>query len=226
MRLFAKVLTLALVVVPFSASAVSLYGTTDVKVDTSAGAKTDAGASVKGDAGGSSGNDVEVKDDGAAGVQVQVGGNTDTNATTNAEASITGDPDFDLFAKSVTTSNAEVSAVDLDADGKVDVAYKHKGWLFGFIPVMLTSHTTVTAESDGTAKAHVSLPWWSFLVSGVSQVKSDTEAALDADVDVKANASVQTSTNARVKLVEVMVSSLAKADAAAKASYDLKAGTK
>ena len=215
MKKISQVLAVAIALLPLSAGAVYLNTNADVQV----GAGSDTGVKATTNVDATTGG---TKTNGTTDVNVQVG--ADTNATTHTE--ITGDPDFDLFAKSVTSAHAEVSAVDLDSDGAVDVAYKHKGWFFGFIPVTVTSHTKVMTAVDGSAKAVVSLPWWSFFVSGVSEARSDAETRLNADATVMANASLQTDAAARVKLVDAMVTSLVQADAAVKASYDLKAGTK
>lgn len=204
MKLISKILSIAIIVMPVSAFAA--YTVTGVNADVNA----------------TVGHETSSDSDTNAVVNV----NMDLGGEGEGTVTVTSDDDFDAHAETVTASHAEVQAVDVDADGSVDVAYKHQGWLFGFIPVMVTSHTKVVSDADGKAKAEVRLPWWSFLVSGVSKVQADTEAALNADAAVQANASMQTDTSARVKMLDAIISSLSSVDAKVKASWNLKENVK
>ena len=201
-----------LVLVPLSAAALT------VDVDAARGAK---GGSMDS----SVGSDVVVgtKADVKTDAMVKIDMDSDDDGA--MEATITGDPDFDLYVKSVTSAEAQVSEVDVDEDGAVEVAYEHEGKLFGFIPVMVTSRTSVTAESNGQARVHARLPWWSFLVSGISGVQSGVETSLNAKEVIKTG-SAKASASIRIKLAEAIVSSLKETDTAVKASYNVKANVK
>ncbi|MDO8523911.1 MAG: hypothetical protein Q7R74_01630, partial [bacterium] len=164
MKIFAKLVPLGLLLLPLSVGAVSIYGDTSVQVNTTVGATTTVETGVSGSA------RVETP----SGVNVDVNRSGDDGVEVTIENKSIGDPDFDLLVSTIKTENERVVAVDVDADGAVDVAYKHQGRLFGFIPVTVTSHTTITATTDGTVTAKVRLPWWSFFVSGVSKIKTDT----------------------------------------------------
>ena len=128
--------------------------------------------------------------------------------------------------EAVVKMNGNVRAVDIDADGTVDVAYVHKGWLFGFIPVSITSQTSINAAAAGSERVMVKLPWWKAFVSGLAGLEVDAEQSIDADATIQANAKVDANAEAHARLVEAIVSSLATVDAKIKASYDLKANTK
>lgn len=207
-------------------------GATALTVDVGANASTEArvvstttGAKVDVVVGSEGSTNVETP----SGVMVEVDRSGSGGATVTVEGRTTGDPDFDLLRAKVEVlakKDAMVRGVDVDADGEVEVAYKHPGRLFGVIPIVVTSRTTVETDAEGKVAAKVRLPWWSFLVSGVSEVRSGAEAALNADAGVAASAEATADVNARVKLVEAIVTSLQKADAAVKAGYNVKANVK
>ncbi len=245
MKTIAKILPIFLVLIPFSADAESMY---DVKPEV----KVEAGAGVSGSSQGSGGSSsgstqtgttVKVEDglhtedsirldgsrssdDGVMEVEVEIEHGVEVETETH------GDPDFDLFVQTVKEGDENVVAADADGDDAVEVEYEHEARLFGFIPVTLMSKTSVKTEGGGMPVVKVSLPWWSFLVSGSSELKSSIETSLSANAELSADATAPRdsssgmSTGRRVKLVEVMVSSLAQVEAVMKASYDLKAAKK
>ncbi|MES2014702.1 MAG: hypothetical protein V4437_02715, partial [Patescibacteria group bacterium] len=123
MKIFTKVVPVALLVLPLSVGAASLYGDTSVQVTADTGTSVSAGADVnaQGSAGTGStdtGTVVNVNVD-TAGNQMQASG----DATMSAE--------FKLFADGVKAKNERVEAVTVNGDGDVDVAYRHNGRLFG-----------------------------------------------------------------------------------------------
>lgn len=224
MKSLIKVLSLVLLVLPFAAGA-SLYGNTDVTVTagTGAAATVDADASVQGSAGTGSGS----METGTA-ADVTAGVNTGEVTEVDAESDATMSAEFAAFASSVKANNEDVEEVKVEGDGSINVAYRHDGKLLGFIPVKVTSHTVVKNNADGTVSATVKLPWWSFLVAGVSKVKSNIETSLQANASLQADAAVAASDEVRTRLVNAIVSSLkteaaasatAKADASASTGY-------
>ena len=221
MNKYIAVLSTVAMLAPCAALAVS------VDINTTAGAHTtdeesDVGAMVEVEVGAEGGAKVETP----SGVTVEVDRMEGTNAVVTIEKNISGDPDFDLFVQTVQTQDENVEAVDVDAEGDVEVVYEHEGRLFGFLAMKFTSRTSVETDTSGKAVVKVKLPWWSFLVSGASNVKTEIESSLSADARVQANAEADVTVDSRVKLVEVLVSSVAKADAAVKASYNVKANVK
>lgn len=213
MKTFAKVLSLALIALPFSAGAASVYSDTSVGVNvgTKASTSVDVSAGASGSAGsgsqGSTGNTV---------VDVNVDASGNQNGT-SGDASMSSE--FKLFTDGVKANNSNVEAVAVKQDGSVDVAYHHNGRFLGFIPMKVTSHTIVKSDANGNVTVSVKMPWWSFLVGGVSKVKSDIEASLQTNAEIKAEAAVSASDEARAKIVNAVVSSLnAEASASAEAS--------
>ena len=70
------------------------------------------------------------------------------------------------------------------------------------------------------------LPWWKVFVSGLGNFVADAESDLSSNVTIMANAKVDANADARVRLVEAIVTSLTKVESAVKASYDVKASVK
>lgn len=245
MKTLAKILPIFMVLLPLAASAeTSVYESPNgqVKVEVGggasgssqeggAGAAVQTGATVQGksdDNIGSQGNDgvgVEVHSSDSDEAEVEM----HTQNDDSMEAEISGDPDFDLLVKSVKEEDANVASADVDADGAVQVEYKHKAHLFGFIPVTLNSKTNVSSDVDGNAVVKVTLPWWSFLFSDASDIKTAIETSLadDAELNAVVTAREQGSgmaTGRRTHTLGAIVSALAKVKG--NASYDLKMMTK
>jgi hypothetical protein len=136
--------------------------------------------------------------------------------TTNAHAET--DADFEAYVENAKTEDSHVESADVDEDGSVDVAYQHEGKILGVFPVTVTSHTSVSSDANGNVVTHVNLPWWSFLVSGLDDIRANVMAALSANADVKANVNAQTNAAARLSLVKAFVSALSNASANANAN--------
>ena len=217
MKAAIKLLPIALLVLPLSVGAASLYGNSEVMVTSGTGVSTgvNAGVQVTGSAGAQTGSaqtgTVDVKVD-ASGNQVQ------TSADTTVDAQ------FKLFADDVEAKNESVEAVEVNGDGSVEVAYRHEARFLGFIPMKVTSRTIVKSDADGNVSVTVKLPWWSFLVGGVSKVESDIETSLKANAQIKAGAGATVSNETRAQLVNAIVASLnAEAAASAQAEASAKA---
>ncbi len=214
MKIFAIATFVSVFVFPLYADAKGEVGV-DINVETSVeGSTSGLGAEVE------LKNETEVN--GETVLELNVDGGTDVSV----QGDISGDPDFDLFVETVKGEDESVRTVDVDSDGDVEVAYEHEGKFLGLFSVTYTSKTRVETDANGDAVVKVMMPWWSFLVSGSGDVKSEIESTVESDARVAANAEADVSMDSRVKLVEVLVSSVAKADAAVKASYDLKANVK
>lgn len=235
MKIIAKLLPVFLVLLPVAASAASGHDDTaaQVKVEVGGGGSASSGSGSAG-AGVQTSATVQVKSDDNIGSQSQEGPSDNMRSSdksgaementsgddngTDANLEVHGDPDFDLFVKSAKEDDGDVESADVDSDGAVEVEYKHQGHLFGFIPVTLNSHTAVSADADGNAVVKVNMPWWSFLVSDASDIRSAIEASLSGDAELNANAKA----GEHVKLAEIVLSALAKV----KAGYNVKANVK
>lgn len=208
MNMLTKIVAAALFALPLSAGAAILNTATNV----------DATVEVKGSSDSSMNSSARSNGSTNTGVQIHVEAKpvTYTASTTGTEASVTNDADFSLFVKTVKTQDPRVSSIGTSSDGTVNVAYKHDAKLFGFIPVEVTSYTSVNGNGD----VSVTMSWWSFLVSGASKIRSDVEALVKGNADVKANAIANASAQSKARLTEAIISSL---DAHAAASVETNA---
>jgi len=216
MKTAIKLLPIALFVLPLSVGAASLYGNTEVMVNSGSGVSVGADVDVTGSAGNQTGS---AKTDTAVDVTVDASGN---QVQTSNDANVSAQ--FKLFADDIEAQNENVEAVEANGDGSVEVAYRHEARFLGFIPMKVTSHTTVKSDADGNVSVTVRLPWWSFLVGGVSKVENDIETSLKANAQIKAGAGAQVSNETRAQIVNAIVASLnAEAAATAQAEASAKA---
>jgi len=206
MKTAIKLLPIALLVLPLSVGAASLYGNTEVMANSGSGV--------------SAGVDVDVHVKGSDDINDDVKGDTKVEISDDTkESSVEDDMDaeFKSFSDDVESKNENVEAVEANEDGSVEVAYHHQARFLGFIPMKVTSHTTVKSDADGNVTVTVTLPWWSFLVGGVSKVESDIETSLRANAQIKAGASATVSNETRAQIVNAIIASL-NAEVAAKAN--------
>lgn len=207
MKTAIKLLPIALLVLPLSVGASSLYGNTEVMANSGSGVS--AGVDVDVHVKGSDDIDDDVKGD----IKVEISDDTKELSTKDDMSA-----EFKLFAEDVEEENESVEAVEVNGDGSVEVAYRHEARFLGFIPMKVTSHTKVKSDADGNVSVTVTLPWWSFLVGGVSKVEKEIETSL------KANAGAQVSNETRAQIVKAIVASLnAEAVASAQAEASAKA---
>lgn len=211
MKTAIKLLPIALLVLPLSVGATSLYGNTEVMVTSGSDISVGADVDVKGSD--------DINDDVKGDTKVEISDDT-------KESSVEDDAsaEFKSFSDDVEAKNESVEAVEVNGDGSVEVAYHHKARFLGFIPMKVTSHTKVKSDADGNVSVTVKLPWWSFLVGGVSKVENDIETSLKANAEIKAGAGAQVSNETRAQIVNAIVASLnAEAFASAEAEASAKA---
>lgn len=210
MKTAIKLLPIALLVLPLSVGAASLYGNTEVMVTSGSDISVGADVDLKGSD--------DINDDVKGDTKVEISDDT-------KELSVEDDAsaEFKLFADDVEAKNENVEAVEVNGDGSVEVAYQHQARFLGFIPMKVTSHTKVKSDADGNVTVTVKLPWWSFLVGGVSKVESDIETSLQANAEIKANAGAQVSNETRAQIVNAIIASL---NAEATASAQVEASAK
>ena len=120
--------------------------------------------------------------------------------------------DLEVFGENTTKRNSDVSKVVASSEGdeeaKVVVVYKHRGRLFGFIPVTIKSVTSVEAEADNTLTVNSGLVWWGFLVAKENYSKADIESRIESNSTVKANMTLDASASAKAKVMEAVISEL------------------
>lgn len=132
--------------------------------------------------------------------------------------------DLAVFSANVAVNNDAVSDVRIDSEENtelvVSVSYEHEGEFLGFIPVTVTSTTVVDARADvSEIEVRSQLPWWSFLVTGVSHTQAELESQIRSNAVVQANASVNASAQAQAEIAEAVIAEVA-AHAGAHASVE------
>ena len=145
-------------------------------------------------------------------VDVELG--TDSlGGTISSSAQVATDADLEIFSANVATQNENVARVDIVAD-EVKVVYRHKGRLFGFIPVTVKSTTSVEFQADAEAEINSRLSWWSFMVAGKNYSRTEVESRIENNATIMANAQADTSASARASVAEAMIAELEAAAAA------------
>ncbi|PIR83002.1 hypothetical protein COU19_02980 [Candidatus Kaiserbacteria bacterium CG10_big_fil_rev_8_21_14_0_10_56_12] len=123
--------------------------------------------------------------------------------TVENPAQVTSDDDLEVYVHNVPASDARITAVAAPATNKIEVAYKHRAYLFGFIPVTATTRTTVSANASGTPQVTTTYPWWNFLASGDGGIAEKVDTTLAKDTAIQAI--VQGSASARAAVIAAIV---------------------
>lgn len=192
----------------------------DVESNTSVSAETNSEEGT--DANVNSNNDLEINLlDGDPGNQNGEMADSETDSQTELSVNASGiavmfssqiesENDLEVFSSNVSATNENVAKVDIDTgaegDSEVEVVHKHRGKLFGFIPVTITSTTKVTTKTDGSVEVESNLAPWSFLVTSVNYAKSELESRIRSNATVSANAHVNASARAKAEIAEAVVS--------------------
>lgn len=83
-------------------------------------------------------------------------------------ADIQDEEDISAYVSDVISANTDVRALNLTAEA-IDLDYKTPAALFGFIPMSVPAHITVSKDKD----VEISYPWYSFLMSTNKQELQD-----------------------------------------------------
>lgn len=125
---------------------------------------------------------------------------------------VNSDADLRVFSENMTAKNSNVSKIVIsseeDEESEVVVVYRHRGKLFGFIPVSLKSVTSVKAEANSSIEVNSGLSWWSFLVAGENYSGTELKSSIENNTTVKANMSADASAGARARVTEAVVTEL------------------
>ena len=125
--------------------------------------------------------------------------------TVTTPSQVQSQEDLNVFAENVRAQNQHVVSVNTQAQNRVEVAYQHRAYLFGFIPVLATVRTQVQADANGAAQVTTSHPWWDFLASGDGAVGATVKAALTGDASVSAVASGSASASQVAQAIQAIV---------------------
>lgn len=175
------------------------------------GITTDVQSDVNLDSDTESENEFENNNSAKSGMSLQL--NTDGVAVTNA-SQVQTEADLDIFAKNMSklSTNRSVSSVDIESenDGNVDVqvVYKHKAKLFGFIPVYVKSYNSAKVDNQGALAFDSKLSWWNFLATDVRHDKAEIESRIRNNPNIQANVQTELSASTKAEIAERIVAEL------------------
>lgn len=193
-------------------------GTLNATVDLKASSNTSSGSSTI-DVDTDSDVDVETEDEGNA--TTSNSSDTDSEVSLKVNASgvavvtasqVNSDSDLEIFRTNISSKEEMVDEVKIESksegESKIEVVYKHYGKLFGVMPVVMKSYTTVETKADGEVKVKSSLPWWSFLVTETNYAQTEIESKIKENSKIKASANVQITAEAKAEIVEAVIAEL------------------
>ena len=137
--------------------------------------------------------------------------------TVTTPAQVQTQEDLSVYTHNAQAADAHVVAVQATEQNRVAVAYAHRAYLFGFIPVMATVTTSVTADASGAAQVTTSHPWWDFLATGDATVGATVKAALAGDTSIAAAVSGNASAAEKAAAVQAILDANVAASASASA---------
>jgi hypothetical protein len=212
----------------------SVTGTVESAVDANVDANTNLDTAV------GTGSDATSETNVNTGMGADVDNDTDaqsestSNATLKVNArgvavvtssQVNSEEDLEVFISNVAATEKAVSKVKIDSDNngssQTKVVYRHKGKLFGFIPMTVKSTTVVETKTGGEVRVVFDKPWYAFLVVGENYAKADLESRIKNNPTIRANANANASASAKAEVVESIIAEVtANADANAQASVN------
>jgi hypothetical protein len=103
-----------------------------------------------------------------------------------SHAQIQSGQELSNFAKGILLSDNEIEDISFDDEEKeVELDYKAKGNLFGFIPVKYNQKISVSPNAELEEEVEVKNPWYSFFVS---QEKKSEEIKKEVEQSLKESA--------------------------------------
>lgn len=136
----------------------------------------------------------------------------DSGVAVISSSQVESEDDLEVFESNMSLKDQMVSKVDIDSENngesEVKVVYRHKGKLFGFIPVIVKSTTIVESNVDGKVEVHSKKSWYSFLVRTENYSKSEIESRVKNNETIKVNAQVNASAQAKAKIAEAVVAEI------------------
>jgi len=198
-------LVLALLVAA-AASVPTVYAQTGLQVDVGSGIKANTGS---GSASTTQGGTIRIntgskKEEERSGLLKNALG-----IEVRSSADVMSDEDLDSYEENLLVTNASVADAD-SSNKRVGVAYWHEGRLLWVFPVKVQSRTDVEIGEEENLSISTDMPWWSFLVSGLGNVKSKVEAALMSNGQFTADVLAASDAKARARALEAIASAHAR----------------
>lgn len=136
--------------------------------------------------------------------------NAEGVAITSA-SEVENEADLEVFAHNFASQEEKVDSASAEttADSKshVEVVYKHKGKLFGVIPVTIKS-TTVVVSGNGEVEVDSSLPWWSFMVTDKNHAAAEVETRVKDNATILMSAELEANATVQAEIMEAIATEL------------------
>lgn len=152
----------------------------------------------------------------ASGAHMQLVQNA-AGLTISTPAEVQTNADLQVFAKNIPVLDSQVTSATVGSS-TIMVSSKHRAYLAGFIPVTITTTTTVGPDVSGGAKVHTSFPWWNFLVSGDGSVDSSVNSKLQSNTSVQAVMQGTATVTQKAAAIQSIANANASVDAATTAA--------
>ncbi|MEK7588246.1 MAG: hypothetical protein AAB438_00320 [Patescibacteria group bacterium] len=127
----------------------------------------------------------------------------------NSGAEVEKDEELKVFSSSLMEKDSNVSSVKVsdntESKQHVEVKYKYKAKLFGFIPVYVNSTNIVEVDKNSEVKVYSKLPWWNFLAKKENYNRADIEGRLRNNLTIKSITEADLSAETKAEIAEAIV---------------------
>lgn len=136
--------------------------------------------------------------------------NTEGVAVTSS-SQVNNSNDLEVFTDNLVSLDDQVQDIQIQTisstKSKVEVTYKHKGLLFGIVPVTLKSKTVVES-GDGELEVDSKLSWWGFLVINKNRIEDEITTRVRDNATIMMSTEYQASASAQAEIAEAIVTEL------------------
>ena len=133
-----------------------------------------------------------------------------SGVTVVSSTQVNSDADLEIFSLNITTKSNGMAKVKISSEdeqeSRIVVLYKHRGKLFGFIPVAIRSTTEVMAKgNEDNIEVDSRLSWWGFLVAGENYDEAELESQIKSNAVIIANVKADASASAKARAAEAVI---------------------
>ena len=139
-------------------------------------------------------------------------------AEIKSSGQVSSEDDLEVFKKNVSKKNKNVSSVESESNGDLEVKYKHKGRFLGLFPAYFNAITHVDASEKNDTKVWTRMAWWNIFVTGTHSIDDSVDSDLKNSTEVSAAAKANASASAKARAIEAIIAAHAKAESETKTS--------
>src|SRR3989344_8631257 len=107
-------------------------------------------------------------------------GSVNSSSTLGTNTVVSTEEELAIFESNLKATDTNIEKVDMTSENQVEIEYKHKGRLFGFIPIRVKSTTKVVANSEGQVNTETRMPWWNIFVAGTGDIDTEVNQSLSS----------------------------------------------